>query len=119
MNTQTLRRLAPELYMVAGVLFYWISTANFLNPIAIVLLIVLGWQAYTQKFASGIVIATVFLILNLYMVLALLSELSEFTSATSNFYQLLIVGSLFLGCNLLASIFMILKYVKTQVVAIH
>jgi len=116
MNAQTLRSLAPELYMIAGVLFYWVSTANVFNPIAIVLLIILGWQVYTQKFTSGILIASVFLLLNLYMVLALVSELSEFTSATSSFYQLLIVGSLFLGGNLLASFFMILKYVKTQVV---
>lgn len=119
MNAQTLRRVSPELYMIAGVFFYWFSTANLLNPIAIVLLIILGWQVYTQKFWSGILIASVFMMLNLYMVLALVSELSEFTSATSSFYQLLIVGSLFLGGNLLAGFFMILKYIKTQVVAIH
>lgn len=115
MNTQILRKSIPELYMLIGILFYWVSTATLFNPIAMVLLILVGWQVYSQKFVSGIIIASVFLMLNLYMILALVSELLEFSSMTSSFYQLLIVGTLFLGSNIVASIFMTLKYVKTQI----
>ena len=114
MRTQLLRKSIPELYMLLGILFYWVSTGTLLNPFAIVLLILIGWQLYAQKATTGIAIATIFLLLNLYMVLALISELSEFTTATSNFYELLIVGTLFLGANILASIFMFMKYLKIQ-----
>lgn len=118
MQKQLLLKSIPELYMLFGVLFYWVSTGTLLNPFAIVLLIVIGWQLYAQKSVSGIIIATIFLLLNLYMVLALISELSEFTSATSNFYQLLIVGTLFLGSNILAGTFMLVKYIKIQSIRI-
>ncbi len=97
---------------MASVLFYWFFTGTIVNPIAIGLLIILGLQLVFQKPSSGIAIASIFLVLNLFMVLALLSELSEFTEYTTNFYQLLIVGSLYLGLNIWVSSRMILKYTK-------
>lgn len=101
-----------ESYLITSVLFYWFFTATVVNPIAIGLLITLGLQLVFQKIGSGIAIASLFLVLNLFMVLALLSELGEFTEYTTNFYQLLIVGSLFLGLNILVSSRMILKYTR-------
>lgn len=104
----------PELYLIASVLFYWFSTGTALNYIAIILVIILGVQLVYQKAVMGIVIASLFLLLNLYMVLALISELREFNELTSSFYSLLIVGTLYLGLNIIISSYMIIKYVRRQ-----
>ena len=109
-----IKRSLPEYYLIASVLFYWFFTATILNPFAIGLLIVLGFQLVYQRGGAGIAIAITFLILNLFMVLALLSELAEFTEFTTGFYQLLIVGSLYLGTNILVSSIMILKYTRSK-----
>lgn len=108
----SIKKSLPEYYLIASVLFYWYFTATILNPVAIGLLLVLVFQLVYQKAASGIAIASIFLMLNLFMVLALVSELREFVEFTSNYYQLLIVGSLYLGINILVSSFMIYKYIR-------
>ncbi len=111
MKTSIIKNIT-ESYLIVSVLFYWFFTATVVNPIAIGLLIILGLQLVFQKIGSGIAIASLFLVLNLFMVLALLSELGEFTEFTTNFYQLLIVGSLYLGLNIWVSSRMILKYTR-------
>lgn len=111
----TLKRflfLGPEIYLIIATLYYWSLTAMVINPYAIGLLIVLGFQVLYKKSATGILIASVFLILNLYLVLALISELKEFTEPNDNFKNLLIVGTLFLGINITAATFMLWKYIK-------
>jgi hypothetical protein len=51
------------------------------------------------------------------MVLALISELSEFTDTThENYTKLLVVGSLFLGINLIMAFAMLVKNLKLKVV---
>lgn len=112
MTVKSIRRSSPELYLIAATLYYWFLTSNFLNPIAIALLSVLVYQLLTKKMALGLIISAVFLFLNLYMVLALVSELSEFTTKSESYYQMLVIGSLFLGANILVSSFMIRKYIK-------
>ena len=97
-------------------LYYWSLTATVLNPIAIVLLLILVFQCYTKKPITGIVIAGIFILLNLLLVFALLSELSEFVIASSDYYTLLGVGSAFLGINLFVAFLMISKYVKAAIV---
>lgn len=109
-----IKKVLPEYYLVASVLFYWFFTGTVLNLIAIVLLLVLGFQLVYQKAGLGIAIGILFLLLNLFMVLALVSELSEFTEFTSSFYELLVVGSLYLGTNILVSTMMIWKYTKSK-----
>ena len=79
MKAKQLIALAPEIYLVLATLFYWVLTANFFNPFAIVLLVILLYQLIFRKFATGIIIASIFILLNLYMIFALLSDLSEFT----------------------------------------
>lgn len=106
-----------ECYLIASVSFYWFFTATVLNLIAISLLLIVVLQLLNQKKSTGIAIASIFLVLNLFMVLALLSELSEFTEYTSNYYQLLIVGFLYLGLNCWFSTRMIIKYTKQHTAA--
>ncbi|MCA0153320.1 hypothetical protein [Winogradskyella vincentii] len=116
MKAKQLIALAPEIYLVLATLYYWVLTANFFNPFAIVLLTILLYQLIFRKFATGIIIASIFILLNLYMIFALLSELSEFTEPNENYNNLLFIGSLFIALNLLAGIFMFWKYLKTKIV---
>jgi hypothetical protein len=116
MKTKELIALTPEFYLILATLYYWILTANLFNPIAILLLLVLLFQLIYKKFASGIIIASIFILINLYMVFALLSELSEFTEPSENYNKLLIFGSLFLGLNLIFGVFMFWKYLKTKII---
>ncbi|RMB63495.1 hypothetical protein EAX61_03665 [Dokdonia sinensis] len=115
MTKKNLLNLAPEIYLIIATLYYWTLTANVFNIFAIVLLSILMFQVMTKKALSGILIASIFVLINLYMVLALISELSEFEVLASGFYQLLIVGSLFLLLNLSAGGFMFWKYFKTYI----
>jgi hypothetical protein len=114
MKTRDLILLSPELYLIGATLYYWFLTATLLNPIAIVLLAILGFQLIYKKGTTGLIIASLFIVLNLYMVLALISELSEFTSANEQWTKLLLFGTLFLGINLVAGGFMFWKYLKRK-----
>lgn len=106
--------LSPELYLICATIYYWTLTPSLFNPVAIILLVILGYQVIYKKVISGLIIASLFILLNLYMILALISELSEFTEANENYNQLLIFGTLFFGLNLTSGAFMIWKYLKIQ-----
>ena len=107
--------LIPEIYLIGATLYYWFLTANVLNPVAIVLLLVLVYQIITKNSISGLIISALFILLNVYMVLALISELSEFQQTNNQYWQLLTIGSLFLGINILVSGVMFIKYIRTQI----
>ncbi len=102
----------PELYLLVATIYYWFLTANLFNPIAIVLLLALSCQIVFQNELSGIFISSIFIVLNLYLVLALLSELSEFLELNLAFIKMLLIGSLFISFNLIAGGFMMKKYAK-------
>ena len=104
----------PELYLITAVLFYWQSTANLFNPIAMGLLVVLIFQMEFKKQYLGITIATIFIIANLYLILALISELREFTEVTNSFLLLISVGSVFIALNLIAGTALFKKNVHTN-----
>jgi hypothetical protein len=111
-NLNPILKLAPEIYLILASIFYWVSTANILNPIAIALLFILVFQVIFKLNFTGVILAITFLILNVYMCFALTSELHEFTSPTENYWKMLIVGTLFFGVNLTMSILMFGKYVR-------
>ena len=102
--------LLPEIYLLASVIFYYISTASILNIVAIILFVIVAQQLYFKNALAGIVIGTIFLLINLYLILALVSELSEFTSFNSNGLKLAFVGFVWIGLNITMSIMMLKKY---------
>lgn len=107
--------IIPELFLMISVIYYWILTANLINPIAIILLGVLIYQTISKKAISGLLISSIFIFLNLFLVMALISELSEFDSITQNYNNLLIFGSIYLGLNLLVGSVMFYKYLKLKI----
>jgi hypothetical protein len=110
---KTLKLLRPwvaECYLIVSVLYYWIMTGTILNPVAMVLLLILTSLVIFKNKALGVSISIVFLLLNLYMVLAMISELNEFESFNQRAMELLIFGSLYFGLNIVVSIVMIMKW---------
>ena len=104
-----------EIYILASVLFYWTSTAVVFNPVALILLALFGFQLWKQFKGLGVGLGMLYLAINFVMFFALLSELREFSTVTSSFIQLLLVGGIYFFLNCLASIFMIKKYSKVSV----
>lgn len=104
------KNVIPELYLILAVLYYWSLTASLLNPIAISLLLVLVYQIITRKQILGIVIATVLILASGYLILALLSELSEFIEFNDDAKELAIFGFLYLGLNITFGAIMLYRY---------
>lgn len=104
------KNVIPELYLILAVLYYWSLTASLLNPVAIILLSVLVYQIITRKQILGIVIATVLILASGYLILALLSELSEFSEYNDDAKELAIFGFLYLGLNIGFGAIMLYRY---------
>ena len=109
-----IRKWIPELYLFVSVVFYWISTSTLLNPFAILLVAVLLALFKWEMKILGVIVSLVFLILSLYMVLALLSELSEFPSFSTDSKIMLGVGAAWLGLNIILAFLMLIKWAKHQ-----
>lgn len=112
---QKVKPIIPELFLIASVLYYWVLTSNLLNPFALGLLAILVYQIINKKSTLGLVISLVIILLTLFMVLALISELSEFEVINQNFKNLIIAGSLYLGVTLIMAGFMFFKYLKLKI----
>ncbi|MBU2929657.1 hypothetical protein [Winogradskyella psychrotolerans] len=111
-----LKFFISELFLILSVLYYWFLTPNLFNPIAIGLLTILVFQIIKKNATLGIVISATVLLLTLFMVLALISELSEFNTINQNWKNLVIFGSLYLGLNLILAGFMFYKYLKLKAI---
>ncbi|MCB0736389.1 MAG: hypothetical protein KDC92_02665 [Bacteroidetes bacterium] len=104
----------PEYLLLIAVLFYWVSTAIILNPVAIVLAGILVFQLFTKNRIVGIVIPSILILISLYMLLALFSEFNEFETINAQALKLLAMGlTLFLG-TITASVSMLYKYVVDE-----
>lgn len=103
---------APEIYLFVSVIYYWIMS-SLLNPIPLFFICVLTILILLKNRALGIIISTIFLLFNLYMVLALASELGEVSTFNKNALILLLVGGVYLGLNIFFSIRMLIKWTAT------
>lgn len=101
----------PEYLLITSVLFYWISTGLALNFIAISLLTIIISQIIIKNKVIGIIIPSLLIILSLYMILAVISEVREFPSFNVEARTLLAVGLAYFLTTILISIIMIYKYV--------
>ncbi len=100
----------PEFLLMAAVIFYWVSTANALNLIAIGLLAVLFIQWRFSIRWMGILIPSFLSLASSYMMLAVWSEYKEFPEPNAEAYQLLGVGMGFFLSTWIVSGVMIYKY---------
>jgi hypothetical protein len=104
----------PEAILIGITLLYWYFTANVFNPVAIVLLLVLGVQIVSKNKLMGVLIGSLFSLLSMYMVLALISELNEFDTFNYDARVLLFTGGAGLGISLLASVGMVIKNIELK-----
>ena len=109
-NLKSYFKLVPEIYFLISVLFYWFSAAVFLNPVAITLMVIFILQLIFQNKSSGIIIALFLLPINLYMILAIVSEFNKFPVVNAEAKTLLCVGLLYFGLNIAMGIVMCIKY---------
>lgn len=104
----------PELYLIGAIIFYYISAASIVNWFAIALLAVLAILVLTKNKALGVAIGFFWILISLYLVLAIISELSEFTSFNKDAMQLAVIGFLFVALNIVFSSILIFKYAKPK-----
>ena len=110
---KTLKTYIPEIYLLIAVLYYWSLTPSTVNWVAITLLVIIGILIISKNKILGMTIGILLILINLYMFLALASELSEFEVFNSDAKKLLGFGVLFLGLNLIFSTLMLFKYAKS------
>lgn len=109
-----LQKWIPEIYLIASVMFYWFSTANIFNPFAISLLVILAALFIWKTNVLGIAISVVFILLSIFITLALISELREFPTFDNNAKSMLLVGAVWLTLNFVLSAIMIKKWFKAS-----
>lgn len=109
----------PEYLLIAAVIFYWHSSGNVGNPIAIGLLAILIFQIIFNSRIVGLIIPGIMILTCLYMLLALLSEFNEFPTFDAEAKKLLFVGLLFFVSTIMVSIIMIYKYSTTGILNNH
>lgn len=107
-----IRKWIPELYLLASAVFHWVSTSTLLNPFAIFLVAVLVALFIWKPKTLGVIVSLLFLILSLYMVLALVSELREFPTFNKDAKIMLGVGGAWLGLNIILAFVMLIKWGK-------
>lgn len=109
-NLKKITLLIPEFLLVLAVLFYWVSTANLLNPFAIVLLLALIGQMIFKNKVVGLIIPSFLILASLFLLLALMSEFNEFPTFSYEAKRLLFVGLTFFISTIVVSGIMIYKY---------
>ena len=104
----------PEVLFILSVLFYWVSTSNLLNPVALVLM-ALGLVMLTKRFKPlAVGVGFLYMFINVYLILALISEFREFPAISTDALLMLGVGGLFIALNLFIGFRLILNNVPTE-----
>ena len=107
---QKIKGWLGEIYLIASVLFYWVISGTILNPVGIGLLLILLILIIGENPVFAWVISMLFLLLNLYLVLAMVDELNEFTEFNRRAMELLAGGCIYLGLNIVVSLWMLVKW---------
>ena len=109
-NFRQILMKSPEFYLMLIVILSGYTPPFSINPIAIGLLVIVILQLVFRNKISGLVIASLFLLANIVMIGALISELNEFQTFDAGAKKLLLGGGLILGFNLFVSGLMFFKY---------
>jgi len=107
--------MLANLYIFLSIVYYWIETSSLLNPIAITLVLLFGVHIFIAKKQTKLILPIIFLVVNLYMVLALFSEFSEFSTLSNEALTLLFVGILYLGLNIASAIFILQYHISSNI----
>ena len=100
----------PEYYLIVLALLAAYTLPFSIKPIAIVLAVIFTLQIIYKNKTTGHIIASLFLIGNLFMLFAFTSNLNELPRFNVHAKELLFGGLLLLGFNILISALMLIKY---------
>lgn len=104
----------PESYLLSICLLAGFTPPFHFNPLAIGFAILLSLQLYFKNKISGLFIGSLFALLNLFFLGAIIFEASEFDSFSSGLLQLLVGGFLIWGVNMLFSALVLRKYARIK-----
>lgn len=65
----------PEIFLIVSVIIYWALSATLVNPVAITLFSLLVAQLRFKNKVFGIMLSVIFMLLCMYMMLAIFSDL--------------------------------------------
>lgn len=102
----------PESYILFLVLAAGVRSPFTFSPLTLAIAAIVALQMIFRNAITGIMLANLFILINLYMILALLSEFSEFPTFNSSAAELLVVGSAIILTNLSVGGFMFYSYYK-------
>lgn len=102
----------PETYIILVVLFTGYSAPFSIHPLALIIAAIVSLQLIFRNAISGIMLANLFIIMNVYMIMALLSEFHEFSTFNLAAAKLLVTGSLIILTNLFIGGYMFFNYYK-------
>jgi hypothetical protein len=102
----------PEYYLIVLALLSGYSPPFSINPLAIGIAGGLVLQVIFKNRVAGFIIAGLLMLINLYMLLALISEFNEFTTFNTAARQLLFVGLSLFCLNSIVSFLMISRYTQ-------
>lgn len=100
----------PESYIIVLVLLAGFSPPFSIHPLLLIFVALLVLQLIFRNVITGFMLAGLFVTGNLYMFLAMLSELSEFPAFNWSAARLLIAGSLIILVNLFIAGLMFFNY---------
>jgi hypothetical protein len=106
----------PEYFLIAAVLFYWMSAGVVVNYFAIILIALLTLQIIFKFKVLELVISGILILTSMYMILALMSEFHEFPEFNAEAKELLFVGLAYFLSTIAVSGLMIYKYAKPTAV---
>jgi hypothetical protein len=104
----------PEYYLILIVALAGYSPSFNIHPIYIILISIFILQIIFKNRISGLILAGLFFLINLYFLAALLSEFSEFTTFNNDAKQLLFVGLSIFIVNLIMATLMVYKYASNS-----
>ncbi|MBN1186660.1 MAG: hypothetical protein JXB49_30565 [Bacteroidales bacterium] len=104
----------PECYLIVLALLSGYTPPLSLSPFAIGLAFLLILQVLFKNKITGIIIANLFILISLYMLVALFSEFKEFQTFDSGAKQLIFVGIPLIILNFFVAGLMIYKYLGKE-----
>lgn len=97
-----------QIVLIVSVLFYWYNTSTFLNPIAIILLLILLSQMYFKNIVIGMIVPAIIILASLYMILALISEINDFSRFDNEAKNLSLIVAIWTSITLVTSVFLMI-----------
>lgn len=100
----------PEYYLILIAILAGYTPPIYVNPVFIGIVAILILQLIFKNRIAGLLLGSLFFLINLFFLGAVLSEFNEFTTVNLSTKQLLFVGIVIWMVNAAVSLIMVYKY---------